>query len=265
MGSAPFSCREVPRSATANAEAGADSGGDAVAPGYGDAGNPNASAYVSLPLIPAGTLGESRSFLAVANGCARPISAPVRDGGDGGDLDAGDAEVGVDRESPLDTGACGTGFGPTTLGLTLVRLSRRTNFSKVGFQTVNASNAASPASFLVEQANTKVSVYFTDSVVLGQITPRALPTFVNTGDLGVVPTAAILRVTAPTGGTPFPEFHTDLATVLAANQLTGTDLTEATNFTFVLLGARPGRVLGSGEQPFQIDIVENAPKGPDAD
>jgi hypothetical protein len=56
-----------------------------------------------------------------------------------------------------------------------------------------------------------------------------------------------------------------LATVLLTNQVAEADLAEATNFTFVLLGARPGRSSDAGEPPFRIGLVENAPKRGDAD
>jgi hypothetical protein len=246
-------------------DGGSDGGSDASLQRDADSDTSNAPAYFSLPLIPAGTLGEARSYLAVATGCAHAVSLPDGGGADARALDAGDADAEAGTDTVVDTGACGTGFGPTTLGLSLVRLSRRTNPSKLGFQTVNASNAASPASLVVEQATTAASVYIADTVAFGQITPRAQPTFVSKANLGVIARAALLRVSPSAGGPSFPDFQTDLATILLTNQVAEADLAEATNFTFVLLGARPGRSSDAGEPPFRIGLVENAPKRGDAD
>jgi len=240
-GLAPFSCREVPRSATANAEAGADSGGDAVALATGTRATRICFCVRLAPPHPGRPRWEnpaasSRSLTDARARLLRPSGRPA--------MAATSTQVtrrlASIAKAPLDTGACGRDSDRPTLGLTLVRLSRRTNFSKIGFQTCERQQRRFSASFLVEQANTKSQrlLHRTPSFS-DRIRPRAAD-LRHMGDLGVVPPAAILRVTAPTGAPPFPEFHTDLATVLAATTHRK-PISRGNQFHVRLLGARPGR------------------------
>jgi hypothetical protein len=229
-----------------------------------DAGAPFA---LSLPLLPAGTLSDPRSYLAVATGCAQTSPPPDAGRPDGGDAaDGSDSSDGADGSDRSDDGGlnvaamCGTGPGSTTLGLSLVRLSRRINFTKIGFQTVNASHAASPASLLVEQSGTQVSIFFSDTLVLGQISPRNQPGLVAKGDFGAaLPGASLFHVQPPAGTGAFPEFLINWATLLSTNGATEDDIVEGANFTFVLLGAQPGQNAGTRGHPFRIKLIENAP------
>jgi hypothetical protein len=220
--------------------------------GGADAGAPTA---YSLPLVPAGTLGESRSYLAIANGCARP--APTPPPPDAG-ADAGDAEASIVDSGPV-TVACGTGFGPTTLGLTLVRLSRRIDFGKIGFQTVNGSNAAAPAMLLMENWTTNVTVFASDPLELGQISPHAQPGHVSRDDIGLPIGSAPISVVPPGGTGTFAEFATNLASVLAMSHLAEDDLTEGALFTFVLIGAQPRQTADPSAAPFRVVLVRSAP------
>jgi hypothetical protein len=225
--------------------AGADGGTDARAP----------SAY-SLPIVPAGTLGESRSYLAVANGCA--LRAAVPDAGappDGGDA----GETGAVDSGPSIV-ACGTGLGPTTLGLTLVRLSRRKDYSRIGFQTVNGSNATVPAMLLMENLLTTVTIYASDPLELGEISPHAQPGYVSKGDFGATVGSASLSVVPPAGLGSFPEYATNLPTVLAGSNFQESDLTEGELFAFVLLGAQPRQMVDPAAAPFRIGLVRSAPE-----
>jgi hypothetical protein len=242
---APLSCRQILRGME-------DGGTDASTPVPPDGGR-LPSAY-SLPLVPAGTLAESRSYLAIANGCAMPARTPEA----GAPADAGDAEAG-DVDAGPSLAACGTGFGPTTLGLSLVRLSRRVDYSRVGFQTVNGSNAAAPAMLLMENWTTNVTIYASDGLDLGQISPHAQPGYVSRDDFGVPVKSALLSVVPPVGATPFPEFDDNLGVVLAASHLEESDLTEGSLFTFVLLGAQPKQTDDPRAAPYRIVLVPSAP------
>jgi hypothetical protein len=247
-GGAGDTCRRLvgPDAGTAN---------DAAPAPSGDAGAPTS---VSLPLIPAGTLAEARSYLAIATGCVRPAPAPPSTTTD---ASSGDADL----DAPVDDGAahaaaiCGTGFGPGTLGLSLVRLSRRTNFSKVGFQAVNASGATAPASMLIENPRSNLTVFFGDSLALGQITPARLPAFVDKGDLGVPVGASLLHVDPSPGGPPFTDFTTTMAIVFAWSGLVEDDITEGKSFTFVMLGPRPGPISEGSANRFFVQMLPNDP------
>jgi hypothetical protein len=216
----------------------------------GDAGPPVA---MSLPLIPAGTLADARSYLGVATGCAHPVAAPPSP------ADAGDATPDVDDGAARSAALCGSGFGPGTLGLSLVRLSRRTNFSKVGFQAVNGSGATAPASMLIENPRSNLTVFFADALALGQITPHALPALVDKGDLGVPVGAGLLHVDPSPGGPPFTGFTTTIAIVFASSGLEESDIVEGKNFTFVMLGPRPGPIGAGSANRFAVQLIRNDP------
>jgi len=207
----------------------------------------------SLPIIPAGTLAESRSYFAIANGCTEPFAEPGRAAADGGD--GGDASDGASMAAAI----CGTGFGSTTLGLSLVKLSRQEDFVKVGFQAVNGSNAAAPATILVENPLSNATVFLGDSLALGQITPRARPAYVARGEFGFPLGSASVRVNPVPGNVSFPEFDTTMATVLSASGLDEGVFDGAANFTFVMLGIVPGQDAATSGNPFRVELVENAP------
>jgi hypothetical protein len=208
---------------------------------------------VSLPIIPAGTLAESRSYLAIANGCAEPFAEPNAGAADGGD--GGDASDGASMAAAI----CGTGFGPTTLGLSLVRLSRQQDIVELGFQAVNGSNAAAPASILVENPLSKVTVFIGESIALGQVAPRARPAYVARSEFGFPLGSATLQVDPIPGAVFFPEFNTTMETVLSASGLDQGVFDGAANFTFVMLGIIPGQEAASSGHAFRVELVENSP------
>jgi hypothetical protein len=241
---AGLSCKQILAPQTSDGEAGA-----------------RAPVAYSLGLLPAGTLGEARSYLAIADGCALP--SPWPDAGpaaDAGNADAGDADDG-DLDSGPTTVGCGTapGGGPTTLGLSLVRLSRRIDYAKVGFQTVNGSSASVPAMLLMENFTTTVTIFASDPLELGGISPHAQPGYVSKDDFGLPVASAAISVVPPAGTGAFPEFQTNLGSVLALNHLTEGDLTEGALFAFVLLGAQPRQMADPGAAPFRISLVRSAP------
>jgi hypothetical protein len=252
-GTGSMSCKQIVRGAAPDA---ASDGGPAGA----DAGSSSPVA-VSLPLISAGTLAESRSYLAVANGCALPAAArSTTDAGGAVDAsDAGDAAETGDDGTAARLALCGSAFGPTSLGLSLVRLSRRTDFSKVGFQVVNGSNATAPASFIIENSFTNVTLFFGDSLALGQIAPHAQPGYVDQDDFPALKGALDLMVEPPAGTAYFPAFQTTLGNVLTSSHLDASDLVAGSLFTFVLLGARSGQDAGSTGHPFGIELVSSTP------
>jgi hypothetical protein len=216
----------------------------------------------SLPIIPAGTLAESRSYLAVANGCAMPAFVPSSDAGDGADAAGGDAEGGGKAAGGVNATACGTGFGPTTLGMSLVRLSRRARFDRLGFQTVNASTATAPAMLLVQNWTTNASIFASDALELGQISPHAQPGYVSRVDFGATIGSAPLTVDPPPG-TSFPEYSVTMKAVLAVSHVDEAALTEGSLFTFVLIGAQPRQTADPGAAGFRIELVESAPSASD--
>jgi hypothetical protein len=246
-----------------------------------DAGS-GSTAPVSLPIIPAGALTDARSYLAIATGCARDISPPgsiadaARDvaadapkspagEGDGASSDAADAAPSDalavrgdadDGGGPNTAATCGPSFGPTSLGLPIVRLSRRTDYAKVGFQTVNASAATTPATLLMEQRETLTTILFADSLGFGEIAPRAQPSPIARPDFGTPVGSAIVHVQPPLGD--FAEYDTNLGTILAASRIDEESLMAGSNFAFVLIGAQPTQG-GVGARAFQIRLVESAP------
>jgi hypothetical protein len=208
----------------------------------------------SLGILPAGTLGESRSYLAVANGCAYPAPwpnvVPPPDAGDAGSVDGGPTTAG-----------CGTPLlgGTTTLGLTFVRLSRRIDYAKVGFQTVNASTATVPAMLLMDNFTTNITIFASDTLELGEISPRAQPGYISKDDFGLPIGTAAISVVPPAGTGVFPDFQTNLGAVLLQNHMTESDLTEGALFAFVLVGAEPRQTSDSRAAPFRISVVPSLP------
>jgi len=244
---AQLSCRQVLQSPTADAASG---------------GGPSLPVAVSLPLIPARTLAESRSYLAAVTGCANGWPAAAGSEAGSGDASAGDAGEDASDGSSI----CGKGLGGSVgPGLSLVRLSRRVNVLKLGFQTMNASSAATPASLLITQAITNNTIFSSDALDTGQISPHAQPGYVAKSDFGISFGSVTLHVVPPAGSAAFSEFQSFLDSVLALNHFMETDLTEGSNYTFVLLGAQPGQEAVAPWHPFRIALVETAPKAANGD
>jgi hypothetical protein len=206
---------------------------------------------VSLPLLPAGTLVDARSYLAVATGCGREW--PGADAGsDGGSVDAS-FDAGPDGAS-----VCGPGASAQA-GLVLVRLSR-TNFTyELGFQVVHASAATPSVSFALDNGATNLTLFFADDVNLGQISPRNQPGLVERSIFGPSVGTARVRVHAAHSNA-FPSVERTLSAVLMQSQLLESSLAPGKNYSFVMVGARPGQAVGAPLQAFRTVLVENSPQ-----
>ncbi|HEX9296749.1 MAG TPA: hypothetical protein VF881_12980 [Polyangiaceae bacterium] len=211
---------------------------------------------VSLPLLPAGTLADARSYLAVATGCA--LEWPEVDAGT---TDAGAADATVD--ATLDAGpdradVCGRAASAQA-GLLLVRLSR-TNFSyQLGFQVVHASAATPAASLALDNGATNLTLFFADDLNLGQIDPRNQPGLVERSIFGPSLGTARVRIHAANSNA-FPSIERSLSAVLLQSQLQESSLLDGHNYSFVMLGAGAGKAVGDPFQPFRTVLVENAPR-----
>ncbi|HKQ69609.1 MAG TPA: hypothetical protein VJT73_09730 [Polyangiaceae bacterium] len=231
-----------------------------------EAGSPR---LVSLPVIPAGTLDPTRSYLAVTTGCNDPwlrLDGQPSDGGstDGSATDGqsdgpsdGSSMDGVaNDEGPPDDPVCGDVAGAGIPGLMLVRLSRRVT-GKVGFQLVHASAATPDAALQLEQPASGTAVLAVSSVGLGQIAPRDQPALVSSADLGTSPERLRARVTSP--DTAFRTFTSTLGSLFVSNHIEPSELVGSSSFSFVLIGARPGQAVASPWYPFRVVLVRNAP------
>jgi hypothetical protein len=253
-----LSCKQILGHPTADAASDVGAGSAEGGP-VADAGAPVA---VSLPQISAGTLGEARSYLAVVSGCALPpppaADAAIATTGDAGDASDADAAP-IDWEAVNRLRVCGPALGPTTLGLSFVRMSRRADYAKVGFQVVNGSNATTPASFVIDNSFSNLTLFFGDSLALGQISPHAQPSYIDQTDFPSVKGAVDVIVEPPAGFSSFPAFQTTLGTVLTSSKVDSAELVGGSLFTFVLLGARSGQDAGSTSHAFDIRLIESSP------
>jgi hypothetical protein len=226
--------------------AGLDEGATCEALLAGGAGDASSAGPLSLPIIPAGTISDRRSYLAVATGCTQPVQLAV-DGGDAGDKPAasGDAVCGPGSESP-------------NASLVLVRLSRLDIAPKLGFQVVHASAATPDAMLLFAQPLSGNTLFSSGKLGFGQIAPAQEPKLVSRIDLRANAALASVRVAA--GGTPgFPTVEAPLSEILKSSGLDEKSLDEADSFTFVLFGARPGKTPSSPWNAFDAVLIPNAP------
>ena len=261
----------------------------------GDDGAARGPVALRLPLIPAGTLAEGRSYLGVVTGCARAWPYPdaeagsdagdasdaadgadgpgdvgkARDGSDGaGDVpDAGDGAGDTDAAPADATGAdvfqpppraaiCGASTGAPNAGLVLVRLSRRDVGARFGFQAVHASAAVAAARVVIERTGGSTPAL---SIDIGpyQIVPRDGLIPVTMEDFGPTVGSATLTVASPAGA--FPALTAPLASALAASDIAETGWVLGDRFSLELIGAQPGQNPGPPWNAARIAIVRNAP------
>jgi hypothetical protein len=259
-----------------------------------DAGAPGS--VVVLPILPAGTLAEQRSYLLVSTGCVKTIfthEPPFVDASSPGDArDDGPAEA--DAGAEADDGAAGgdaapaladanaadarppevpppTGPDPSVCGgdgkpgsgaatLLLFALSRHPTFDMLGLQAAHAS-AATPAMLVrMTPEDGQASLYLTSSVSSGQLSPRT-PALFARHEFGTVLGAAKISI-APTTSTSVATFESTLGEILARSGIAEEEFTTAKNFVLVLLGAAPGAHAGPGTQPFTAILVDSAPTPP---
>jgi hypothetical protein len=237
---------------------------------------------ISLPLMPAGSLLEGRSYLGVVTGCARPwpfsdVEAGM-DGGEGGsDVSEAGADVGEAGRDVSDAGAdtggidiatvdvfrpparaaiCGSSSDAPNAGLVLVRMSQREVGARFGFQAVHASTAVATARIAIERAGGASPIFSAD---LGpyQIVPRDGLIAVAKDDFGITVGAATLRVASPVS--VFPTVAVSLAASLAASEIDEAALSLGERFSLVLIGAQPGQNPGAPWNAARIAVVRNAP------
>jgi hypothetical protein len=192
---------------------------------------------VSLPIIPAGTLAEQASYLAVATGCTvDPHLA----------LDAGKDEV------------CGSGAGrPAGPDIVLVRLPRRSMSLFVGLEAVHASRATAAALVDLTDTTTGSRLASLGPVSLGQIAPGEQPQFVSQLALTRDPSQFAVRVSSNGFNSGIP-ITSSLASVFALSGLPMSMWWNTLGLTFVVLGAAPGP--DAGGNSLQVAAVENAPQ-----
>jgi hypothetical protein len=203
------------------------------------------AAVLSLPTIPAGTLSARHSYLAVATGCTQPVA--IIDGG-------------VPSDKPATSGetVCGPDSASPNASLVLVRLSRLPVAPKIGFQFVHASAATPEAMVVLAHAITGNTLLSIAKLGFGQIAPADESKLVSSVDLFPDPGMASVRI-ASTGATPFPAADFLVSQILEQSGLDAKSLDATDTFTFVLLGARPGKTPPSPWHAFQPLLVENAP------
>jgi hypothetical protein len=221
--------------AVIGADAGATCSGLVAGSGSPDTGATGART-VSLPIIPAGTLADQASYLAVATGCTvDPLFA----------LDAGKDVV------------CGSGMGrPAGPDIVLVRLSRRSMSLSVGFEAVHASRATAPAQVDLTDALTGSLLASLGPVSLGQIAPGGQPRFVSQFSLTRDPMVFAVRVSGNAVNSAAP-VTSSLASVFALSGLPNSMWWNTSGLTLIVLGAAPGP--DAGGNALQVAAVENAP------
>jgi hypothetical protein len=259
---------------------------DAEDAGVNDDGSARDPVAVPLPVIPAGTLAEGRSYLGVVTGCARrwPYAdvdastdggdaSDAKDGSDGGqDTHATDTDGAVDPEGgadaprsdatpdvfrpPARAAICGASTGAPNAGLVVVRLSRRDVGARFGFQAVHASTAVAAARMAIERTGGSVPVLTAD-IGPYQIVPRDGLIAVTLDDLGPTFDRATLRVASPSS--MFPAVTAPLASALAASDIDEARLVLGDRFSLVLIGAEPGQNPGPPWNASRVAVVRNAP------
>jgi len=240
---------------------------DAPDSAAGDDGAAHEPIVVRLPLIPAGTLAEGRSYLGVVTGCARAwpyadaeAGSDARDASDAGnDADGpGDADAtGIDVFRPPPRAAvCGASTGDPNAGLVLVRLSRRDVGASFGFQAVHASAAIAAARVSIERTGGSAPALTAD-IGPYQIVPRDGLIAVPQEDFGPTVGSAMLRVASP--ASTFPALTVPFSSALAASDIPEAGLALGDRFSLVLIGAQPGQNPGPPWNAGRIVVIRNAP------
>jgi hypothetical protein len=221
----------------------------------------------ALPLIPAGTLAEGRSYLGVVTGCVRPwpfseVEAGV-DGGDAGRDDVAPRDDGGDAardatvfRPPARAAICGPASGGPSAGLVLVRLSQRDVGAHLGLQAVHASMAVTIGRIAVVGAGGSSPIFSAD-IGPFQITPRDMPVAVEKVLFGPTLGAASLQIGSPNGA--FATVASPLANAFTASGIDETALRDGDLLSLVLIGAQPGQDPGPPWNATRVTIVRNAP------
>jgi hypothetical protein len=248
---------------------------DAQDAGPLDDGAPRGPVAIALPVIPAGTLAEGRSYLGVATGCALrwPYAYPDPDadarsdadpdasadvGGEDGDADRMDAPTADVFRPPDRAATCGGTTRDPTAGLALVRLSRRDVGARLGLQAVHANTAVAGARIVVERMGGSAPIFSAD---LGpnQIVPRDGLVAVTRDEFGPSIGGAVLRVASPVSA--FPSVVFSLGSALTASGIEESSLSDGDLLSLVLIGTQPGQNPGLPWNSARVAVVRNAPLG----
>lgn len=191
-----------------------------------------------LPVLPAGSLAASRSYLLALMGC-----------------------IGQSRAftDPLSDSVCGTGYRPDrpTLMPVLVRLSRATSAGAIGLQVVNASRAT-PSLTLRSVPPTGTPLQpatIGDNVVVGSIQPVSADLSHSLGELGDPIGSSSLEVSNSRGSAVFRQSWAD---ALSAAGLSS--LANGSTYALVVVGPNPSvGVTGKWWNPLLVTVVPTAP------
>jgi hypothetical protein len=227
-------------------------------------------AVVPLPAIPARTLLEGRSYLAVATGCALPWpyaeSDGGRDAGDGGEGDANGGDAPTDGSGASDAtndvffrpppraAVCGT--TGTSAGLVLVRMSTRIAGPRFGFQVVHASVAVAGARVSLDRPVTSAPIFVAEAGPF-QIVPRDGLLAVSREEFGDTVGSAQVSVGSTAGA--FATSSILFSAALAASDIDETSLALGDRLTLVVVGAEPGHAAGPAWNAARVAVVRNAP------
>jgi hypothetical protein len=189
----------------------------------------------TLPLLPAGTLANARSFMLVATGC---LGATAHD-------------------APESAMLCGAGYAPTrpTLGMVLAPMSRRTLNGRLGLQLLHASRATDAiVGVSVPPVDSGVPALFVVSdVVHGQIAPRLANVDRAKVAYGTPIEASQIDIRRKAPGTvivPWGE-------ALARGGVPA--VADGRNYTIVFVGPLPGASADWANPP-TVTVVENDPE-----
>ena len=225
------SCAEALAAAEADP---ADASVDSDAAAAGDAAVADALRARSLPVLPATTLAQGRSFLLVATGC---LGAPAHDA--------------ANREA-----ICGSGYTTTrpTLGMVLAPMSRLTASARLGLQMLHASRATDSVGVvsLPPPESGDPALFVASDVVYGQLAPRFANTQYSKAAYGVPLEDSQLEVRRKVPGTSSVRW----GEALARGGLTTAD--EGRNYTIVFVGPQIGARADWANAP-TVTVVANDP------
>jgi len=255
---------------------------------------------VALPLIPAGTLTEGRSYLGVATGCALrwPYADPDADADAGSISDAGDSEAGRDADAGGDadfdadaavradvaeggSDAARGGDGSFDATEDVFRIPDRaatcggsSRAPTAGLVLVRLSRREVGASFGLQAVHASTAVAGARIVVerMGGSAP------VFSAELmpnQIVPRDGLSAVARDDFGSSigaaalrvaspvsaFPSAVFSLGSALAASGIEESSLVEGDVLSLVLIGAQPGQNPGPARNAARVAIVRNAPPG----
>ena len=190
-----------------------------------------------LPVLPAGTLAPSESYLMVLGGC---IGGPA-------------------FTDPSERSVCGELYVPQfgTLSTMLVTLSRETEADKVGLQFLNGSVAISPVELraVSDESSSVVELTVASDVVTGEIEPPTPRTDRAVGQLGILANTGAVAVRVSYSTTPV--YEEPWSRTLEAGGVA--TLQNGASYTLVLVGPYPGFDRNKWWNGAVVTVVPNEP------